>query len=250
MLIAFRTDFADFALDMGIIGREVFAVRPLGPAVHQRAAARAAGRRRRRLRRRPLGRSVRRHPRRQPILAVLPTATRAQRRGAERHLGLRQDHPGAQLPPGAEQPHPGLDPDRHRHLGDRAAGAVRDQRGGVRSRRRACWTRPSAELPAGGAAFPFSLPAGFSRVQHPGDVRCSSTGRFGPGWRSTGRTGSGVLTALARVLHRSGRADWSGACTWTTAPGPGDLANPLLAGPAAGRELRPSFASGPARSSR
>ncbi len=46
----------------------------------------------------------------------------------------------------------------------------------------------NTELLAGGAAFPFALPPGFAGFDTPATF-ASSTGRSGPGWPPTGRTG-------------------------------------------------------------
>ena len=124
VLIAFRTDFADFPLDMGILGREVLRfdgsdprftgelmLGPLDPGsdafggdhwADQYAAIRGGN----------------------LILAVLPSASLLTAEEQSATSGYVKTHPGAELPDHPEFAHPGFHPDRHRHVGDGATGRL------------------------------------------------------------------------------------------------------------------------------
>ncbi len=221
------------------------AVRRLRPALHQRAAARPARSGGRRLRRRPLGRRVHFHPGRQPDPRGAAQRHGPHRRRAERHLRVCEDDPGAQLPDRPQQPHPGLDPHRHRYLGDGAAGGVPDQRRGVRPRgepagpggRRACGGRNRLPL----------RPAGqVQRVQYPGDVppvqprAPGAGGGVSPGLGRRARRPRGVVH---RSRRRAGARSLYGLRHRPRRPG-----QPALHRSAPGGELRPPVAGerGPA----
>ena len=168
---------------------------------------------------------------------------RADRRGAERDVGVRQDDPGAQLPDRPEHPHPGLDPDRDGHLGDRG------RRRRSRPTRRRSTTSSSlleqakAELQAGGPAFPFSLPAGFTGFNTPATFL-----QFNRALRARVAVYrsdfAGGAHRPGRIVHRPrGPLDLGVYMDYGT--GAGDLANPLSIDPQQGENFaHPSLETG------
>ena len=175
--------------------------RRVGPAVDQRAADRQPGPGRRPLRRRPLAGGVHRDPRGQPAPQLAADRRAAHPGGDQRHVGLREDDPGARLRPGARHPHPGLDPDRHPAGRHGAAGAVRDQCGGLGPR----------DHPAGRGQHragrrrrrvPVHLAHRLPRVRHPGHLRHLQPGAPGPGGGLPGGLGRRADGA-GRIVPRS-----------------------------------------------
>ena len=190
MLIAFRTDFADIPLDIGIMGREVLRFDgsdprftgellegPLDPGgdafggdhwADEYAAIRQGN----------------------LILSVLPIGHRAQRRRTRRDGRLCKDDPGVELPAGAELTYAGFDSHRHGHLGDRGARSVSDQRGSVRARRES--SGAGQGRPAGRWFRVPVLPAGrVRRIQGRRRPSSPSTARSWRGWKCTGPTTRG-----------------------------------------------------------
>ena len=240
MLLAFRTDFADFPLDMGIIGREVLPVRRLRPPVHRELLTGPLDPGSDAVRRRPLGGPVRGHPWRQHDACHRAVVHRPVRRRKERDGGVREDDPGAQLPDDPQQPHPGLDPDRHRHVSGRAR--RRRSRPSARSSRIVASLLDGAvtDLQAGGTAFPFALPSGVRRLQHARELHPVQSRAPGAGGGLHRRLRGGADRAGGIVRGVPGPLALGVYMDYGT--GAGDLANPLLDRPAAGRELRPSIA--------
>ena len=247
MLIAFRTDFADVPLDLGIIGREVLPLRWLRPAVHRRAAAGpldpgsdafggdhwadqyAAIR----------GGNL--------ILAVLPTASElsAEEQSATsgyvktiqalNYLMILNTHTQDSIPIVTD-------------TSVTAPPAPFSTRAAVFTHIATLLDQAKTELPAGGAAFPFALPPGFNGFDAP----------------ATFIQFNRALRARVAVYND----DFAGALTalagsFVDAPGPLDLGRvhglrdrrgrprqPAVDRPAAGRELRPSVAGDRAPSCR
>jgi hypothetical protein len=242
MLIAFRTDFADFALDMGIIGREVMRIDPSDPRFTSEllhgpldAGGDAFG-----------GdhwgdeyTSIRGG---NLILAVLPTAASlsAEEQSATsgyvktiqaiNYLIVVNSHTQDSIPivtdtsvtapPAAFQTNAAAF-DHVASLLDQAAG----------------------ELAAGGAAFPFALPDGFAGFNTP-----ATFAQFNRGLRARvaayRQDWSGVIAALAgSFIDPAAPLDRGVYMDYGT--GPGDLANPHALDPQQGENCaHPSLASG------
>ena len=100
-----------------------------------------------------------------------------------------------------------------------------------------------------GTAFPFTLPAGFTGFNTPGNVPPVQPSAAGPGGGVPGRFRR-CADVPGPIVPQPGRFRWTAGCTWISAPAPGDVANPLAVEP-----IRPARTSatprcGPRPSSR
>jgi hypothetical protein len=242
LLIAFRTDFADFPLDMGIIGREVFRFDPsdprftgellLGPLdpgsdafggdhwADQYAAIREAN----------------------LLVAVLPTATELTAEEQSAALGyvktmqalnyliIVNSHTQDSIPIITD-------------TSVSAPPAAFQTRAAVFAHIVTLLDQALGELQAGGAAFPFPLPAGFNNFDAP-----TTFAQFNRGLRARVAVYindfAGALTALAgSFVDVTGPLDLGVYMDYGT--GAGDLANPLSIDPLAGENFaHPSLETG------
>ena len=242
MLIAFRTDFADFALDMGIIGREVYRfdgsdprftaellLGPLDPGsdafggdhwADEFGAIRGGN----------------------LILAVLPTASElsAEEQSATsgyvktiqalNYLIVINSHTQDSIPIVSD-------------TSVAAPPAPFRTRAEVFSHITTLLDQASAELQAGGTAFPFGLPSGFNNFDAPGTFLL-----FNRALRARVAVYTddfaGALTALAAsFVDTPGPLDLGVYMDYGT--GAGDLANPLAIDPQQGENFaHPSLETG------
>ena len=194
-------------------------VRRLRPAIRRRADAGAARPGKPRLRRRPLGGGVRRHPdRERPAGGDRHGDARSRPKSRARSSGFAHTLQAYNFLIVLDSHTAGLDPDRRGHRRDSAARAVRHQRRRLRARHRAA-RQAVAELDAGGAAFPFSLPPGFAGFNTPATFL-----QFNRALRARVAVYrgdfTGALTFLAAIVHRPRRRRSTVACTWISAPAP------------------------------
>jgi hypothetical protein len=242
MLIAFRTDFADFPLDMGIIGREVYRfdgsdprftaellLGPLDPGsdafggdhwADQYAAIRGGN----------------------LILAVLPSASvlsAEEQSGtsgyvktiqALNYLIILNSHTQDSIPIVTD-------------TAVTAAPAPFQTRAAVFAHIVTLLDQANTELAAGGASFPFPLPPGFNNFDSP-----ATFAQFNRGLRARVAVYTddfaGALTALAAsFVDAPGPLDLGVYMDYGT--GAGDLANPLSIDPQQGENFaHPSLESG------
>jgi hypothetical protein len=242
MLIAFRTDFADFPLDMGIIGREVYRfdgsdprftaellLGPLDPGsdafggdhwADQYAAIRGGN----------------------LILAVLPSASvlsAEEQSGtsgyvktiqALNYLIILNSHTQDSIPIVTD-------------TSVTAAPAPFQTRAAVFAHIVTLLDQANTELAAGGASFPFPLPPGFNNFDSP-----ATFAQFNRGLRARVAVYTddfaGALTALAAsFVDAPGPLDLGVYMDYGT--GAGDLANPLSIDPQQGENFaHPSLESG------
>ena len=195
MLIAFRTDFADFPLDLGIIAREVLRfdgsdprftaellLGPLDPGSDAFGGDHWAD----------LYAAIRGG---NLILAVLPTAaelTAEEQSGtsgyvktiqALNYLLVLNSHTQDSIPIVSD-------------TSVAAPPAAFQTRAAAFSHVVTLLDEASAELAAGGTAFPFGLPSGFNNFDAPGDIPPIQPGAPGPG--------GGLYRRLRRGTHRAG----------------------------------------------